>query len=375
MPIHPFDKEFRTVQSRINIAEREKIAIAAHREVRAVLKRNTELQRVGLADILIGSYARDLSIWPGKDVDVFGRLQEYEVRDIMPSDAYGLFATALAHYEGSGRLTRQPRSLKIGFGPDHPPSEASVRMAGTEYGWSKATLDSVIRNATTTNFDFSVDVVPAVRWDHHYGIPDVDRRSDGLHYLNQSWQRTSPVDLNELTSKRNRETLIAGKGAFVPTVKSIKQIKAHHLGTAKPSFLLFEFMLHQGFAERRISGETWADITASALGYISQRLKSVSIEPICDPVLGMAYKPMPTASEIETETNTFLNLARSADRALREPNRCQAAIQWRKIFGGNPCYEHLFPLPPGCRETGVAMGAPLANTAVGGTIERSFGGQ
>jgi hypothetical protein len=71
--------------------------------------------------------------------------------------------------------------------------------------------------------------------------------------------------------------------------------------------------------------------------------------------------------------SVFDTLARGAARAVSASTRCQAAIEWRQIFGGNGQWDHVFPLPPGCRGTGTTMGAAVANIAVGGTAERSFG--
>ncbi len=112
MAVYPFNTEFGKAQSNINLGDRTKIAIAAHVEVRTVLNANAALREAGLADVLVGSYARLLSIWPGKDVDVFGRLVAHTVGTITPASAYELFAAALAPFDGQGRLTRQPRSLK-----------------------------------------------------------------------------------------------------------------------------------------------------------------------------------------------------------------------------------------------------------------------
>ena len=373
MAIHPFNKEFGEAQSLINLGDRTKIAIAAHVEVRIVLNANGALVDAGIADVLVGSYARSLSIWPGKDVDVFGRLSAHTVDSIKPASAYELFAVALASYEAQGRLTRQPRSLKVSFGREHPVSEQSLRVAGEELGWSAVEIGNLVAKALSLDFDFSVDVVPAVRWEPHYGIPEVDVADDGTRSLAQTWKRTNPVALNDETIERNREPRVSAQGAFVPTVKALKQIKGHHLAEVKPSFLFYEFMLHEGFADGNIEGETWADITSSALSFVAARLASALANPVCDPILREPYAPAPDPASLESSRVMFTDLAAKATFAVTAYDRCQAAITWRQILGTNRGGRNVFPLPDGCRSSGVAQGAVAANISSGGTEERSFG--
>ncbi|MGI8519164.1 MAG: hypothetical protein ACR2MC_00905 [Actinomycetota bacterium] len=91
-PLHP---EFTKKQRRIALGSRALVAVAAHLEVRSVLQADPGLRAHGLNDVLIGSYARKVTIWPGKDVDVFGRLMGESVESIPQDTAYGLFGTAL----------------------------------------------------------------------------------------------------------------------------------------------------------------------------------------------------------------------------------------------------------------------------------------
>ena len=373
MAIYPFNNEFGTAQRNVNLGDRTKIAIAAHFEVRAVLNANAALVDAGLADVLVGSYARSLSIWPGKDVDVFGRLGAHRVETITPASAYEMFATALALFEAQGRLTRQPRSLKVSFGREHPVPERSVRSAGEAQGWSTVEIRDLVAKAASLDFEFSVDVVPGVGWEPHYGIPEVDVAGDGTRSLAQTWKQTDPVALNDETIERNREPTVSGQGAFVPTVKALKQIKSHHLAAVKPSFLFYEFMLHEGFADGGIEGETWADITSSALSYVASRLGTAPVYPVCDPILREPYAPAPDPAALETSRILFTDLAAKATFAVSTHDRCQAAITWRQILGTNRGDRDVFPLPDGCRGSGVAQGAVAANTSSGGTEERSFG--
>lgn len=375
MAHHPLPRQFRAMHSNIALADRALIAIAAHVEVRSVLHNSDALIAHQLEDVLIGSYARKVSIWPGKDVDVFGRLMSETVRSMTPDEAYALFEAALKTFDDQGRLTLQPRSLNVSFGPDRTPSPRYIRTAAAEYQWDESRVSNVIANLDRIGFEFSVDVVPAVRWGEHYGIPQVarpepwaDRRRTG------QWRRTNPVQLIEETRERNRDLTVAGVGAFVPTVKTLKQVKAHHLAGVKPSFLYYEFALHEGFAEGAITGDSWADITASALAFLTDRLGRIDTQPVCDPVLQEPYEPAPTPEQAEEARSVLGGLARRARWAVTTQQRCQAAIEWRHIFGGNARMQDVFPLPHGCRADGVAMGAAAANIATGGTAERSFGG-
>lgn len=374
MAEHDLNDEFLTTQQRISLGDRALIAIAAHVEVRSFLRADAQLRTHGLDDILIGSYARKVSIWPGKDVDVFGRLTHHDVSTITPDAAYGMFGTALQPFADQGRLTPQPRSYKVDYRPGRLPGEQFLRSAAAEYGWARQRVDRVLRELDQLAFEFSVDVVPAVGWGDHYGIPEVGRDvATGERYRTGHWRLTDPVELTRLTRVRNRAPRIGGAGAYVRTVKAIKQVKAHHLSDTKPSPLFYEFILHDGFTEGTVAGASWADITASALAYMSTRLHTIGERPVCDPVLHEEYQPTPAAGDLAASTTAFDDVARAAQRAVRASTRCQAAIEWRQVFGGNEERDHVFPLPPGCRGTGAAMGAAAANIAAGGTAERSFG--
>lgn len=377
MANHPLSAQFGEMHSNIALGDRALVAIAAHVQVRSVLHNSEPLGTHGLEDVLIGSYARKVSIWPGKDVDVFGRLMGENVRSISPDDAYGLFDSALKPFDDQGRLTRQPRSLKVSFEPGRTPSPEYIRTAAKEYGWSRLRVGRVLSNLDQLGFDFSVDVVPAVRWDSHYGIPEVGRPEPGAdRQRTGAWLQTDPVQLLQETQDRNGDLTVAGAGAFVRTVKALKQVKAHHLKDLKPSFLYYEFAMHEGFAKGDVDGDSWADVTASALAFLAARLADVDAHPVCDPVLSVPYQPAPSATETAAARSVLETLARRAQRAVTTQQRCQAAIEWRQIFGGSLKMDDVFPLPPGCRSTGRAMGAAgAANLATGGTGERSFGGR
>ena len=375
MAVYPLTNQFVEAHTRISLGDRRRIAIAAHFEVRSVLRASRRLRDLGLQDVLIGSYARRVSIWPGKDVDVFGRLMKHTVNTLDPLTAYQAFEHSLRQYARQGRLTKQPRSLKVAFGPGHPPSIDAIWTAATERSWVRSDVDRLVRDRERLLFDFSVDVVPAVKDGSHYGIPDLDRSAGGQRYLSGGWKQTNPVAVTELTQQLNKAPLIGGVGGFVPVAKTVKQVKEQHLSDVKPSALYYEFILHEGFRLRRISGDSWADITASALGYIADRLGEAVSDPICDPVLGVCYEPQPSTQVLMHARSKFESLAGKSQQAIMTGNRCQAAVHWRAVFGqnGRPPHSDVFPLPPGCRSDGVLMGAAAANVSTGGTQERSFG--
>ncbi|MGH9026821.1 MAG: hypothetical protein ACRDWD_12015 [Acidimicrobiia bacterium] len=374
MAEHDLKDEFQTTHQRVSLGDRALVAIAAHVEVRSILRADGQLRGHGLDDVLIGSYARRVSIWPGKDVDVFGRLTTENVGSIIPDTAYLMFGTALQTYADQGRLTPQARSFKVDFGPTRVPGEQYIRAAAAEYRWESRRVKRVLDQLGQLAFAFSVDVVPAVAWGEHFGIPEVGRHEPtGERYRTGKWQLTNPVELTRLTRVRNRAPRIGGIGAYVRTVRSVKQVKAHHLPDIKPSALFYEFILYDGFTDGAITGASWADLTASALAYIADKLRDPDARPVCDPVLRQPYQPVPCPTDLATASGVFDNVARGAARAVRASTRCQAAIEWRQVFGGNEQRDHVFPLPPGCRGTGVTMGAAAANIAAGGTAERSFG--
>lgn len=376
MAEHDLNDEFLTTQQRISLGDRALVAIAAHVEVRSVLRADPQLRRHGLDDILIGSYARRVSIWPGKDVDVFGRLMNDDIDSVTPNDAYTMFGAALHPFADQGRVTPQPRSFKVDYRPGRLPGEEFLRTAAAEYGWARPRVDRVAREIDQLAFEFSVDVVPAVGWGDHYGIPEVGRNvSTGKRYRTGQWRLTDPVELTLITQARNRARRIGGAGAYVRTVKELRQIKSHHLPDTKPSALFYEFILHDGFTDGAITGASWADLTASALAYVLERLCNIGVRPVCDPVLDEEYQPAPPADDLAASIAALDDVARAAQRAVRATSRCQAAIEWRKVFGGNQRRDQVFPLPPGCRGTGAAMGVATANLASGGTAERSFGGR
>lgn len=359
MARHNLATEFAASQGRINLGSRVAVAKAAHEEVRSVLQASHPLADAGLADALIGSYARDTAIWPGKDVDIFGKLTHHSVETIGPDRAYEMFRAALAS-RYSGRLTFQPRSIKIAFTPEAGPADEYLQRTSADRGQL---------------FEFSVDVVPAVRFDRRWAIPRRDRDAWGRQSVGERWVETDPEMLTSLTTERNKVLTVAGQGAYVPTVKAVRQIRKYHFGSAKPGSLFYEFLLHEGFEGVAITGESWADITASALTYIAERLTDLGESPVCDPVLDTPYTPAPDASDLAVATARFGQLAEQAAQA-QEADRCMTGALWRQVLGANGREPHdwVFPVPGNCREDGTTLPAAAAVNLLRGSNEaRGFG--
>lgn len=367
MAQHELTQEFGESQRRINLGERVRVAQAAHLEVTAVLRRSAALRELGLNPTLIGSYARDTSVWPGKDVDVFGKLERQDIKSIAPGDAYGLFKAALAGF--GERLQEQPRSLKITFG-----SDAGYPLP--EFLKEASAAESTVRAPENRGFSFSVDVVPAVRWDDKYawGIPTHDAEFWKRAAPQERWVKTNPEVFTELTQNLNRTVSVLGQGAYVPSVKAMRQIKAHHLGKGKPGALYFEFMAYEGFNEGEIQGESWADLTRSTLDYVVGRLHNAPTRPVSDPALHEPYQRAPSAGELAAAAEALAGPARQASEALAT-DRCRAAHLWRGVFGanGHEGHESVFPIPEGCRADGTVLAAVAANPLTGGSQERGFG--
>lgn len=358
MAVQTLPSQFAEAQSRINLGRRRLVAQAAHLEVRAVLKLSPELQAHRLHDVLIGSYARDTGIWPGKDVDIFGKLTKDSVSTITPTTAYTLFFNALSK-RFAGRIVPQPRSIKIEFGPSddrRPRAEFLQQMSAT----------------TGDVFPFSVDVVPAVMNGAIWAIPSGDRDDWTQSVPAKRWIDTDPEELANLTTKMNDGLKVGNQGAYVPTVKAMRQIRRHHLGDAKPGGFYLELCTYEAFAQEQAAGSSWAEITATTLSAIARRLSVAVANPLCDPVLKRPYLPTPDPSALAHAAGVFGQLAQQANEALSmEP--CPASAIWRRTFGANG-KGFVFPLPPNCNEDGtLVVPAPVRTPVRGSNEARGFG--
>lgn len=366
MTIQPLTEQFTTAQKNINLGWRRQIAIAAHLEVRAVLRLDDALNKHGLDDVLIGSYARDTSIWPGKDVDVFGKLTSESVDSIAPLAAFELFMAPLLD-AFDDRVVLQDRSINVAFTSKARPGTEFIREAA-------AALREAVASVPADPYEFSVDVVPAVHDGVAWGIPDRNRDNWKRTAAAERWTTTNPEVLTSLSQQCNKLITISGQGAYVPTVKAIRQIRRHHLGPLKPGGLYYELILYEGFTTGQITGESWAEVTSSALSYVAARLTTVFMTPLCDPALKQQYQPTPDPAAINQAAIAFAQLARDATTALHT-DVCPAAAAWRRIFGDNgQANGAVFPLPTNCRADGSMMPVITSPNPLRGTNEaRGFG--
>ncbi len=363
-----FDEAFRNV----DLGVRVQVAKAAHEEVRTYLEGREDLRPLGFRTTLIGSYPRHTAIWPGKDVDIFGKFDRLTVNDATPGQVYGAVLQAL--YERYGdRVTEQPRSVKISFGPESGPDARYLRQ---------------FEAATEPLYEFSADVVPAVHWGSRWGIPN--RVPPGLELqehelrsatrqlwesstLGERWQETDPEELTRLTEEANAEHRIASRGAFCRIARALKQMRAVHLGSKKPNGLYLEMVLLEAFDKGLIDLTCWPQAVGDALEAVARRLGAAVDDPLRDPVLGRVFEPKPSPDDLESASRRFQSLADDAVRA-RGQGRCPAAATWRRLFGENGQSDDgwVFPLPDGCGDDGRDLsGRP--NPLRGSDEARGFG--
>lgn len=318
-----FPQAFRDALTMIGLGSKRARAIKAHEDVRDVLARDETLKSWGVQTILIGSYGRETAIYPGKDVDVFVKLPDG------PNDPEAVFEAVrkplVAEYGDDVEVHR--RSLMINFGDD-----------------------------------FSVDAVPAIPTASHWQIPEADE--NGNRTL---WEETDPENITELTHRRNDDPIVDGSGAYVPTVKLIRQIRRHHLGKAKPGGFYFELEAYAAF-EAGVTGASRAEILASTLDRIAAHLETgVAVN---NPALDRPYEPTPDPADIAAAAATFRDLATKASEALAG-ERCPAAVLWREILGKNQ-QGWVFALPDDCDEQGKSTARITPITDKGSREARPF---
>jgi hypothetical protein len=314
--MEPLEEQFEGALARIEVSgpKRDR-AIKAHEEMRGVLEADPKLQEWGIETVLIGSYARRTGIYPGKDVDVFVKLTKLTTEDAEPATVYNRVRDVLVDHYGD-RAKPQARSIKVEF-----------------------------------DFDgdgFSVDAVPAVRMGERWAIP---RRKTELWEspdVAERWVETDPEKLAELTTERNKSPKVGHQGAYVPTVKLVRQTRRHHLGDQKPGGLYFEILTFWAYQSGAITGDCFAEILAQTLRAVATQLASG--EATTDPVLGRPYKPTPERDDLANAAEKFDELAAKAEDALRA-DKCKAAALWREILGKNG-RGWVFGLPAGCDEQG-----------------------
>ena len=340
-------EQFTQALRRIEVnGKKQQRAIEAHTEIQGLLAEDPKLRDWGINTRLIGSYSRQTAIYPGKDVDVFARLEKLDT-SANPQDVYnGVWAVLLAQYghvEHGGRATPQARSIKIDF-PDPTDRNASI----------------------------AVDAVPSVRQGSRWAIPTKER---GLWAPGQArWVTTDPERFGDLSTQLNIASwspAVGGQGAYKPVVKLMRQAREVHFRDQKPGGLYVEFAVYDVWAKRRVSGNGWGPLFATTLREVAHRFTSAAYEPLVDPGLGTPVDPPLDAAQWKHASTTFQGLANLAVEALNA-DRCDAALKWRRILGKNDRGD-VFPLPPGCSATGL-VAAGLGGVAAGrGSEAQGFG--
>lgn len=324
-------------------------AIAAHTEIRDLLARDELLQSWGINARLIGSYSRHTARYPGKDVDVFARLDSLDIA-AMPRTVYeAVQAVLVAEYglvADGGRASLQDRSVKVEFrDPD---------------------------NEDDDNQAFAVDAVPAVRDGARWAIPTKDRRrwakSAGR------WVKTDPERFGELSSDLStsqHSPSVAGQNAYKPIVKLMRQARHVHLGDTRPGGLFVEFAVYDVWSSGGITGDEWDPLFAATLRAVANRFGTASYQPLLDPAMGTAVSPALADDVWSNARDEFARLADLADEAVAG-EKCAAATKWREILGENGRGQ-IFPLPPGCDAGGYPISSITPIAGLGPNEARKFG--
>ena len=314
---------FRQALHNIQPAEDEKNAAEAHEDVSDALKADTKLRELGIDPVLIGSYAREVSIKRVKDVDVFGRL--YNADDTLgPGEILDDFERVLAGEFGEDRVERQHRSVKTDF-PD---------------------------------FDLCVDAVPARPYGDHWEIPS--RPGERAR-----WVETNPTRLNELTTQMNKDFTLNGSGIYVPCVKLVRQTRRTWL-EEQPGGFFFEIMTYWVFENEQPSQTSMAGYLTVVLEAIAAMLPVVASEGLDDPTLaGKKISTKATDADFQTAITRIAEAAELARSALDEPDECKSAVQWRDLLGKTSEGDDVFPLPEYCNADGSRRSA--AAVTVGAT--------
>ena len=318
--------------------QKRKRAIDAHTEIRELLQQDEQLKEWGVEPLLIGSYGRDVGIYPGKDVDVFLRFTKLDTRAEPRAVFDAVWRVIVRKYgqygQGGGRAQQQARSVKVLF-PDRD------RISGG---------------------DFSVDAVPAVRRGDLWAIPtkDQNRWIEG----EGRWVTTGAVRFGELSTDLNQSAStpkVGDRPAYKPIVKLVRQIRETHLGDKRPGGLYLEFVTFEAWRSGLVAGSEWDVLLARTLQCIADRFRRAGVSPLLDPVLGNPVDPPLSAGQVEQAAAIFGRLAAAANRAL-SMNDTDAATEWRKILGGNDRANPVLPYPP---NSGGGVGSTVTAAGVG----------
>ncbi len=311
---------FQQALHNIQPAEDERNAADAHEQVSDALKTDPRLRELGVDPVLIGSYAREVSIKRVKDVDVFGRLANAD-DTLRPGHILDQFEQVLADEFGEDRVERQHRSIKTDF-PD---------------------------------FDLCVDAVPARPYGDHWELPS--RPGERAR-----WVETNPTRLNELTTQVNKDFILNGSGIYVPVVKLVRQTRRTWLGD-QPGGFYFEIMTYWAFENEQPSETSVAGYLTFALETIAAMLPEVATDGLDDPTLAdKTITTKATAADFQTAKTKITKAAKLAQAALEERDECKAAVMWRALLGETTEGDQVFPIPDYCNADGSRRSYPAVTT-------------
>ncbi|MFV8296016.1 SMODS domain-containing nucleotidyltransferase [Mycolicibacterium fortuitum] len=303
---------FKEALSTIEPDDDKENAATAHAEVRDVLTADEGLQDLGIDPVLIGSYARNVSIKHVKDVDVFARLQD--VSDTLaPGAVLDTFEKVLTD-EYADRVERQHRSIKVDF-PD---------------------------------FGLTVDAVPARPAEDNWEIPNKPE-----DMKRAQWVETNPLKLNELTTEANGEFLLNGKGIYVPIVKLVRQVRRTWLDD-QPGGLFFELMAYWYFKNEKPSAKSVAEYLTLTLEGIADMLPEVASDGLDDPTRdGEKISTKATDDDLVIAEEKIREAAELARAAFDDEDDCTSAVKWRELLGVTTDGDDVFPLPSYCNADGT----------------------
>jgi hypothetical protein len=281
-------------------------ASRAHTVVRSALESEPALAEMEIDTILIGSYARQVSIRRMKDVDVFSKLGRYN-STLSPEALLTVFERVLSSEFGSARVKRRTRTVEVDFPDD----------------------------------DLFVDVVPARPAAAEWEIPD--RQGE--------WIATNPERLTELTSEINERFRLGAHGAYVPIVKLIRQIRVAQL-QKHPAGMYLEVLCYWAFDSGTVGGSSVAEYLTRALEGMCPILEQATNEGLQDPTLaGRVVQTKADQATLSDCLDTLRRISADANAALADADECRAAKRWRDMLGKNDVGS-VFPMPEHCTEEG-----------------------
>jgi hypothetical protein len=312
---------FRDALSNIEPGDDATNAKGAHEQVSDALRADDWLrQTLGVEPVLIGSYARDVSVRRVKDVDVFARLTKAD-SGLRPGKTLEHIEALLADEFGDERVERQYRSIKVEF----------------------------------PEYDLSVDVVPARPCGDHWEIPE--KTEDDT---NASWVETNPTKMTDLKTEANAEFLLydddAKSGVYVRIVKLMRQIRRTWIED-QPGGFYFEVLTYWAFQEAQPNEDTIADYLVVILNKAAELLATAATDGLKDPTLDdRTIATKATDDQLAAAAERIGEAADLAERALNEPDKCRSAKLWLELLGttkNTSEAEDVFPLPSYCNPDGT----------------------